>query len=171
MIQRVPFAVAVGLLVGLAGPPAVAQDQSTETYQDWTVRCQRVDDAGTKACEMVQDVVVRDTGQRLMRLAVGAPPGAESPRPLAVMIVPLGVSLPAGVALAIDGGQPATAAYQRCEPGGCRAELPLDGALLDRLRGGRTLVATIQDGTGEAIEVPVSLLGFAAAYDVLTRSP
>jgi invasion protein IalB len=138
-------------------------------FKDWTLRCGRQSEQGPQVCEMQQQQV--DGEDRvIMAVAVGRVPGTSD---LGLLIMlPLGILLPAGVELQIDGGAEVPLQVDRCERQGCRIEMLLEPDLLNRLKAGTkaTVFFEAVDPQGERrrLGVPISLLGFPAALNEVT---
>jgi invasion protein IalB len=149
------------------GEGAPAEGTITEQqFKDWTVRCGRQAEQGPEVCEMQQQQVDNE-GRTVMAVAVGRVPGSSD---LGLLImVPLGILLPAGVTLQIDGGSEMPLQVNRCERNGCRIELLLEQDLLTRLKSGSQAKVFFEafDPQGERrrLGVPISLLGFTAALN------
>jgi invasion protein IalB len=149
-----------------------APDEGTITernFEDWTVRCGRQGGQGAQVCEMQQQQA--DNQDRvIMAVAVGKVPGT-SDLGLLVML-PLGILLPAGVTLQIDGGAEVPLEVDRCERQGCRIEMLLEPDLLNQLKGGSEakvfFEAVDPQGERQRLGVPLSLLGFTAALNEVT---
>jgi invasion protein IalB len=108
-----------------------------------------------------------EQGQTVLAIAVGKVPSTNDPGML--IILPLGIWLPPGVVLKIDGGEEVPARVERCERRGCQVELLLEPNVLAKLRAGRevNVLFQIYDEAGEPqlVGVPFSLLGFTAALN------
>lgn len=119
---------------------------------------------------MVQQPV-GENGKPVMAVAVGKVPG--NPNPGMIILLPLGISLPPGVELRIDGGAEIPARVERCERQGCQVEMLLEPDLLSALKAGQQVTVDFhvhrQDGL-RRVRVPVSLLGFTAALDEVKGS-
>ena len=128
--------------------------------QDWDVRCA----AGSqKRCEMTQTVNRKKDNKPMMRVVVGYPP--QSQQPVAIFDLPLGMRLPPGVKLSVDGNKPVSFPVQLCVQQGCRADLPLKSSVLSQLRAGHTATVTIHDPRGKAMNLDISLMGFTNALN------
>jgi invasion protein IalB len=135
----------------------------TEQHQDWLVRCGRP--GQSEVCEMVQQPV-GEKGEPVMAVAVGKVPG--NPNPGMIILLPLGIALPPGVELRIDGGAAIETPVERCERQGCQVEMLLEPDLLTALKAGSRVTVDFhvhrQDGL-QRVRVPFSLLGFTTALD------
>jgi invasion protein IalB len=144
---------------GQGGQPA--PNQTREQVQDWVVRCLEAQANQPKRCEMVQVLSDRNSKREVLVMVVGYT-GEKTP-PQAVLVLPLGVLLPAGVSLKIDQGAPKTIPYRHCEPQGCIAPWQMTEVDLGALRAGTTLTVSVNDHGGKSVDLPVSLKGFTAA--------
>lgn len=165
-------AFAAGLLFA-AG--AAAQDQSQPgstvkaTHGAWEIRC---DAKKPDVCIMTQ-VGNRADGQPVLRVAFRkTPPGTKGPQNVEIAAVlqidaPLGVLLPAGVEVKIDGKAIGRAAFQVCDSRACIASEPVPQAFVDELKKGNAALMTIVAVNGDKAEVNISLSGFTAGYNAL----
>ena len=152
------------------GEPAPAEGAITERqFKDWTVRCGRQSKQGPQVCEMQQQQVDQED-RTIMAVAVGQVPGRSDLGLL--VILPLGILLPAGVTLQIDGGAELPLEVDRCERQGCRIEMLLEPDLLNRLKAGTKATVFFEafdpQGERQRLGVPISLLGFTAALNEVT---
>jgi invasion protein IalB len=149
-----------------APPPASEPGLEVRQFQDWAVRCGRVAEGAAEACEMVQQRL-DEQGQTVLAVAVGKVPNSENPGML--IILPLGIWLPPGVVLRVDGGEEISARVERCERRGCQVELLLEPNALAVLKSGREANVLFQiydeNGQPKVVGVPFSLLGFTAALN------
>jgi len=149
-----------------AAAPAASPEFETREYQDWTVRCSKETAALPAACEMLQQPK-DERGQTVLAVAVGKVANTSNPGML--IILPLGIWLPPGVVLKVDGGQDIPARVERCERRGCQVELLLEADILAKLKAGTKadVLFQIYDENGEpqVVGVPFSLFGFTAALN------
>jgi invasion protein IalB len=150
--------------------PAQPELELTERqFQDWMVRCGRPEGQEQEVCEMQQQQV--DSEDRtVMAVAVGRVPGTSNVGLL--ILLPLGILLPAGVTMQIDGGAAIPLEVERCEREGCRIERIVEPDLLNRLKAGTKATVFFQavdpQGKRQRLGVPISLLGFTAALNEVT---
>ncbi|SDN03975.1 invasion associated locus B family protein [Vreelandella arcis] len=160
----------MGLLSILVfSPSAFSQQQpgtasgdnvTTESFQDWEVRCQRNAESPTP-CAMVQLVTQPGSDQPLMQVVLDYPPQIDGP--VMSFFVPLGVRLSAGMQLSVDDGEPIQFPYQVCQAQGCRADAPIEPSMLQQLRSGTTATLSMIDPRGERMDLDISLIGFTDA--------
>lgn len=172
---------AILLLLMLAIPPLSAQplDGSIEeplerppevrgTFDDWIVRCEPADPDAFGAqdlCEMYQQVSEQETGQTVLEIVVGYPPGENEL--VALLNLPLGIRLPPGGQLRIEDLEPIEFPIQICIASGCRADLVLDSDAISAMRSGEEATIVIADPQGRGVALPISLRGFSAALNEL----
>lgn len=140
--------------------PALAQDG--EENQAWNVRCNETE-GGQKQCEMFQQLVVKDSGERFAEFAIGFPEDKDTAR--GVVILPLGILLPPGVMLQIDDGSKYKFDVRYCVKQGCLAFVDLSDKILDELRMGGEAILTAASAQGKPVKIRMSLMGFTKAYN------
>jgi invasion protein IalB len=113
-------------------------------------------------CSASQSLFIKETGQRLLSVALRIP--ADTRKPVLMLQVPLGIYLPAGVTLQIGKDAARKVALQSCDQNGCLAEYPITAAEIDAMLKGADLSITVQNLKQEPITVPVAALGFPLAY-------
>ncbi|SEG34638.1 Invasion protein IalB, involved in pathogenesis [Bosea lathyri] len=153
-------------------PGSVSQpDNTTASYGDWIHRCQQ--GVGTRICEIVQTLEIQGQRGPVALIALGRPVRTE-PYKLVVQVAPnvtLGPN--AGVRLALGEKEEGTlAAYSRCIPGGCFAEVTLSDEMLKRWRDySESGQLRFPDAANRPVVLPFSFRGFQAAMDALAREP
>ncbi len=171
--QAVPLLAGLSLLAALAGPVS-AQDADVspgatgpgsvvrETHGAWQVSCRTPPGAREEKCALVQSVTAEDRPNVgltvLLYKAIG-----ENKKLLRV-VAPLGVLLPTGLGLKIDGQDVGNARFLKCGKRGCVAEVVLQDEVVNKLKGGETAMFIIFDTPEAGIGIPVSLQGFTEAF-------
>lgn len=151
-----------------------SQAQASETEKLWGVRCSNKDgtpvEEGQRGdyCEIFQRISVAETGQRVMELSMGYPQGKDNPASV-VLTLPLGILLPAGVAVQVDDNSDSMqkAAVQHCDNGGCYAVLQVDRDGVGDFKAGKRLIVAFKDVKGKTLQMPVNLSGFTKAIGQL----
>ncbi|MFD2189484.1 invasion associated locus B family protein [Pistricoccus aurantiacus] len=138
-----------------AAPP----DAKVEEFEDWEVRCPTDGASGT--CSMTQLINNPKSQEPLMRVIMAYPPEIDTAA--MVFMLPLGVGLAPGLQLKVDDNQPVSFPYQICVDQGCRADLPIEPALLEQMRSGGTATLSLAGPKGERLDLDISLSGFTAA--------
>lgn len=161
------------LLAGLASGPgaayaAASMELNGKAFNDWTMRCSEVTNPETQAqvvvCEAVQQIK-NEQGQTVVEVIVTRPPNTTDV--VGAIIAPLGVVLPAGIAVAIDGNAMGKLPYLRCVQQGCVGQFVFTEAQFASWKAGARGVVTVVRGNGSEVTLPLSLSGFTAATDAL----
>jgi len=79
-------------------------------------------------------------------------------------VIPLGVQVQAGVALSLGAESITTAKINKCVMAGCVSLSEVSGAALEKMQLGKELTASFVDGTGQKIDVVMSLENFSALF-------
>lgn len=125
-----------------------------EQYQQWTLRCF----AGAQArCELFQNRI--DPQTKLSLFWVEYTRHASGKVQLAV-ITPLGSRIADGLNMSVDGKFSWNTAIKSCLQMGCLSDLDANKVLLDRIRKGQILVATVATLSGDKVPLQLSLNGF-----------
>jgi invasion protein IalB len=85
------------------------------------------------------------------------------------LLVPTDVSIPEGIHIAIGTTSPQTAGYSVCGPRWCRADLPVDAALLKRIASAQKATANFVTGAKRLVQIELNLAQFQQAYGYLTE--
>lgn len=174
-LPRIPVLAAALLLILFAGPltaqtgGTLTEDDTRATAEDapesgiWGVACDR-DVAGTKTgCRVIQTVVDKDTGKRLLTVSIRrTPDGAE---PTVLLTLPLRTFLMPGTMLNVDGHPGRQSPFQLCDENGCYAGLPADETLVKDLKTGTTLSVEFYDVKRQKTEIKLPLKSFADSFD------
>lgn len=145
--------------------PAMAQseqDVTTETYQDWVVRC--IDRTDLPPCDAVQTAFDTATEQRVMLTSIAHFGGDNE---IGIQIwVPTGILVSGGVLFEIDQKDQAlqNLKFTRCEADGCFIEAIVSEEELAPLKKGNQAAIAILSSTGQPRVVGLSLSGFTKAF-------
>ena len=149
---------------------AEGTDESTgltrpvEKFEDWFKECEMITDekgGQIELCQISQTLLDKETDQPMMKIAVGYVPDKE--QPVAVITLPLGIFLPPGIELQIDGkGKVGRLPINTCLPSGCQAGVQLDEDFVARMKQGSQMTVTFGNPQGKGVAAPVSLKGFTA---------
>ena len=116
-------------------------------YGDWQMSCDTPPGASFEQCAIIQNVTAED--QPNVGLSVIVLKTADQQARLLRVLAPLGVLLPNGLGLNVDGTDMGRVAFVRCLPNGCVAEVVMDDALLKILSEGTERdIRGVQDARG-----------------------
>jgi invasion protein IalB len=142
--------------------PGLGQGAVRAQYGDWQMSCDTPPGASFEQCAIIQNVTAED--QPNVGLSVIVLKTADRQARLLRVLAPLGVLLPNGLGLNIDGNDIGRVAFVRCLPNGCVAEVVLDDELIATLSEGETAIFVVFKTPEEGVGIPVSLNGFSDGF-------
>ena len=142
-----------------------AQGVIKDKHGDWETRCETPPGAAYEQCAIVLSVV--DQERPNLTLVVIVLNSADRKARLMRVIAPLGVLLPPGVGLRIDGEDMGHLNFLQCLANGCIAQVAMDDKLIDKLKAGKTATLGVFQTPEEGVGVLASLEGFKEAYEQL----
>ena len=149
--------------------PGQTQPQAPGTVKSnhgaWSVVCDKPAGAATEQCALMQNVIAEDRPE--VGLSVVVLKTADRKSKILRVLAPLGVLLPNGLGLNVDGKDIGRAYFVRCFADGCYAEVVLEDELLKTFRSGAQATFIVFQTPEEGIGIPVDLKGFAEGYDAL----
>jgi invasion protein IalB len=148
--------------------PSAAQQQSgtvRSTHGAWSVICDTPAGASSEQCALMQNVVAEDRPE--LGLSVVVLKTADDKAEILRVLAPLGVLLPNGLGLNVDGKDIGRAYFVRCFQDGCYAEVILEEPLIETLRTGQSATFIVFQTPEEGIGIPVALEGFGEGFDAL----
>lgn len=129
----------------------------------WVARCASASREAPLECAIEETAVLTKTGQLIVLVNIRVTSDTHSP--IALVQLPLGLSLPAGARLQVDDSKPLDLQIETCENRGCYASTPVGPDLLAALKSGKQLKVSFQNLGKETITIPMPLADFASAYD------
>ena len=136
-----------------------------EQHGDWQVVCKPPPPGADKeVCALVQSVTAEDRNN--VGLTVYFQKFSNGTRVLRVF-APLGVLLPPGLGLKIDGADVGHAPFLRCHSFACYAQVVAEDDLVSKLSSGQTAIFIIFQTEEAGIGIPISLAGFATGVAAL----
>lgn len=157
---------ALGAMVAmLAAAPVMAQGTVRAEHGDWQMSCDTPPGASSEQCAIIQNVLAED--QPNVGLSVIVLRTADREARLLRVLAPLGVLLPNGLGLNVDGTDMGRVAFVRCLPNGCIAEVELDDEIIKVLSEGESAIFVVFKTPEEGVGIPVSLEGFAEGFAAL----
>jgi len=157
-----------GLCVAcLWSAPGRAQIAEGQSFGDWVARCVTPPGETRHKCSLQQSVFTKEPRRQLLNIAIGF--FGKERVPGAIFAVPLRVYLPAGLILSIPGAQVVRIVFDVCLPQGCRAPVSLTPELVAAMKKAERGEVTIEDAARKPLKLPISLKGFTAGYNALSR--
>jgi len=162
-------AAAVAVAALMVSPPAVAQDEqkTKKSNAAWVKLCEEAPSLkkeGEKlnVCLTHHERIDGNTGRVLVSAAIRKVEGRD--RQSLMVMVPLGMALPAGVQAKIDDNDPIKLQYTLCHAGGCTAETQATDKIIEQFKAGEKIIVAAVNLSGKPIGFPVPLSGFTKAY-------
>ncbi|HEY4404840.1 MAG TPA: invasion associated locus B family protein [Xanthobacteraceae bacterium] len=150
-------------LLGVSPDPAAGQSPTPKLiFSPWTKFCPAGPDANGKPVCQTARFGRNEAGLPIVAAILTQPEG--NAREVLHVVVPIGMQLPQGARLIVDGGKPLKAPYAACFRKGCVADFETGAALIGKLRNGQKLVVQAIDSKGHAISLVLPLDDFAKAY-------
>ncbi len=131
----------------------------------WSILCDTPAGAKTEQCALIQNVVAAKRPE--LGLSVVILKTADNKARILRVLAPLGVLLPNGLGLNVDGKDIGRAYFVRCFEDGCYAEVILEDDLLKTLREGKAATFIVFQTPEEGVGIPVDLNGFGEGFDAL----
>lgn len=161
---------AAGLDLGTPVNEAPTEPQPGDNYLagsfgDWTMRCLKAAE-GPDPCEMVQRLSGPE-GNAVAEIGIVRLPDGNQVQAGAVIAVPLDTLLSENLRISVDGSNPRSYNYTRCNAGGCIARVGFRPEEVAQFKRGNVASLRVVSGGGEEFELPMSLTGFTAAFDAL----
>jgi invasion protein IalB len=152
----------------VVAPLSLAAEEKATSYQDWGYKCEKPQGIDQEICYIFQRITNKENNKRISDVTIAYPQKGD--KPIMVVILPLGVLLPAGIQLQIDDGKEAARApYIVCLENGCQARVTLDKKMIDEMKGGKMLRVAFYSPQQKELAFPVSLNGFTAAIGALKK--
>jgi invasion protein IalB len=152
-----------------------ASDQASQTDQTdqpdqanqkqpipWSSTCSAAARNLPLECAVEQRAFVRQSGKLVGTITVRVP--ADTKKPVAMIQAPLGIFLPAGITVDVDGDMAQNYPLQTCNGRGCFAGFPISDQMLNRMLNGGKLNVIFQYLDRKPFTLPMSLAGFTEAY-------
>ncbi|MHA1523891.1 MAG: invasion associated locus B family protein [Alphaproteobacteria bacterium] len=133
-------------------------------FGDWKILCETATGEGAQRCALVQNIESSDRpGFGLVVMVLKAPDGKSRMR----VAAPMGIFLPPGLGLRVDGKVIGNAPFWYCRPYACETEAVITPKLLTAFQTGKQAMFVIFEQPDKGTGLPVSLNGFAAGHQAL----
>jgi invasion protein IalB len=141
-----------------SNPPQTAPQPAGQTFDNWTLNCNEQ----TKKCSITQMLSDAKTGQKIASIIIGnLGPKGET---LVFANTPLGIFLPAGIALKVDEQKQISYPLQNCTNDGCHTAFPLDAKLSQSMSEGKAVRLGVMALNQQSITITFNLKGFKEAF-------
>jgi invasion protein IalB len=152
------------------GQQQMPPTETVATHGDWTIQCGKGDDpAGGRQCGMVQSTKSEKNAKVVLSLIIGKMKQGDKDVTMMRVMAPIGVFLPTGVALEIDGAAVGRVPFTRCAPQLCMAIAEASPETLVKLKKGNAANFIIYEAPGVGLPMAISLKGFSDALANLDK--
>jgi invasion protein IalB len=165
LAQQRPATQAPAQAAPAAQAPAAAQGAAAQNQSAWVKLCEKATlkrnekEESLDICLTHHERLDGNTGMVIVSAALREVQG--NPKKHLMVMVPLGVALPAGLQVKIDEEkEPLKLIYTLCHPGGCTAEIEATDAIIGKLKSGKQMVVAAMNVAAKPIYLPVPLNGF-----------
>jgi invasion protein IalB len=137
----------------------VGSGQVKAIYGAWKLKCAQIAGAKQDKCALVQDLKLEDRPN--MFLTVLFMRSFDTDKKILRIVAPLGVVLPAGLGLRVDGTDVGNVKFLKCWKFGCLAEVIVDDTLVSKFTSGQTASFIVFPTPDSGIGFPAPLAGFS----------
>ncbi|MDH3741655.1 MAG: invasion associated locus B family protein [Hyphomicrobiales bacterium] len=147
--------------------PAAQAAEVVGKHGDWTVTCEKKevkqpDGTTKKPCALIQSTTSAERKNVALTLVLIKSQKDGKPNTMMRVIAPIGVFLPTGVALEIDGAAVGRVPFTRCLPQVCIAFAEASPPTLEKMKKGGKANFIIYEAPGLGMSLELSLKGFTA---------
>lgn len=169
-----------GPRAGKTGQPGAAQAQAPKVdivaeHGNWKIQCESAPAAAEgqapqRQCGMVQTAKNEKNPKATLTLVLVRTVAGDKTQINMRVIAPIGVFLPTGVALEIDGGAVGRVPFTRCMPQVCMAFAEASPETLVKMKKGKEANFIIYEAPGIGLPMKLSLSGFSAGLADLEKN-
>ncbi len=157
--------------------PAAPAAETVATHGAWAIQCETAKKGavaegqteGQRQCGMVQGAKNEKNPRAALTLVLVSTRQADKNVIMMRVMAPIGVFLPTGVALEIDGAAVGRVPFTRCMPQICMAFAEASPETLAKMKKGTEANFIIYEAPGLGLPMKMSLKGFAAGLDALGK--
>lgn len=160
------------------GQPGAAQGPKVDIVAEhgqWKIQCESAPAAAEgqppqRQCGMVQTAKNEKNPKATLTLVLVRTVAGDKTQINMRVIAPIGVFLPTGVALEIDGGAVGRVPFTRCMPQVCMAFAEASAETLVKMKKGKEANFIIYEAPGIGLPMKLSLSGFSAGLADLEKN-
>lgn len=157
------------------GAGAAPNVEVVATHGKWKVQCENAlgpdgKPSDQRSCGMVQMTQSEKNPKAALTLVLVKTKAADKSQINMRVIAPIGVFLPTGVALEIDGNAVGRVPFTRCMPQVCMAFAEASPETLAKMKKGNEANFIIYEAPGIGLPMKLSLEGFSAALGELDKN-
>jgi invasion protein IalB len=145
-------------------PQATAPAQRSETinYENWILTCHEfLDPPKKRTCTATVALQKTETQQVVLAWTLQL---NDQGRLINNVQTPTGVSIPAGIEIRLEKGQPRKIAFESCGPVSCQGSQPADNALVKDIAASASVRIVVRSSDGKDVNFDMPIRGFEKAY-------
>lgn len=131
----------------------------------WIVNCNPTKDGALMLCQMSQTFNEAKSKKRIMAISIRPQPTDKAKRPLMVLALPHGLHFPSGANFKVDDQPAVPVVLQTSDPNGVYSATPLGPKTIAAMKKGNVVTITMFAAANKPLAIPVSLVGFTAAFN------
>ena len=136
----------------------------------WIVNCNPTSDGASMICQMSQTFNEAKSKKRIMAISIRPQPNDKTKRPLMVLALPHGLHFPSGANFKVDDQPAVPIELQTSDPNGVYSATPLGPKTIAAMKKGNAITVTMYAAANKPLAIPVSLVGFTAAFNKINTS-
>ena len=157
------------------GGAAAPKVEVVATHGQWKIQCENAigqdgQPTDQRSCGMVQTTQSEKNPKASLTLVLVKTKAGDKSQINMRVIAPIGVFLPTGVALEIDGNAVGRVPFTRCMPQVCMAFAEASPETLGKMKKGNEANFIIYEAPGIGLPMKLSLVGFSAALGELDKN-
>jgi invasion protein IalB len=156
------------VLIFLQGASVKADESIIDTIGPWEIRCQSAPASKFRTCALTQTATSKENADSTLGIMVVKPPELKSG--VMRILVPLDVYLIGGATLSATDGDIGKAAFSKCTPGGCWADIALEDKTFDGLKNKGEMRLTIYKTPHESLSYQFKSDGLSEGFEKLRSS-
>ncbi len=149
---------------GLAQSALAEQGVLKSQHGDWHILCEAAAGPGAERCALVQNIQSAERPEFGLVVMILKTPDNK---PRMRIAAPLGIFLPPGLGLRVDGEEVGNVPFWFCRPFACETEAIITDRIMERLRQGREALFVLFERPEKGTGLIVSLNGFSAGHQAL----
>lgn len=130
----------------------------------WLVNCNPINDGASMLCQMSQTFNDAKSKKRIMAISIRPQPADKAKRPLMVLALPHGLHFPSGANFKVDDQPAVPIALLTSDQNGVYSSTSLGPKTIAAMKKGNAITITMYAAENKPLAIPVSLVGFTAAF-------
>jgi invasion protein IalB len=152
-----------------SAPAAASVPADGQPEPLWTKDCAKTGNSA-EVCFVQQFAISKQLNAIVLHVQIGYFAPFPETRPRMLITTPLGIILPPGISMTLDGDKPLVLPVETCQKEGCLVTAVLDQNVLGRFLKGKILMVRYIDSQRQAVDIPLRLDGLGQALKNLDKT-